>query len=81
MIGKLLRINLSQSSVSEEKLDDSFYRKYLGGTGFIAYYLLKELPPGIDPLGPDNKLIFATGPVTGTSMIASGRNGVGAKHP
>ena len=79
MLGKLLRINLSTSSASEEILDDAFYRKYLGGTGFIGYYLLKETPPGLDPLKPENKLIFATGPVTGTSMIASGRNGVGAK--
>ena len=81
MIGKLLRINLSRNAVSEERLEDSFYRKYLGGSGFIGYYLLKELQKGTDPLGPDNKLIFASGPVTGTSMIASGRNAVGAKSP
>jgi len=81
MLGKLLRINLSRASISEEKLDDAFYRKYLGGSGFIAYFLLKELLPRVDPLGFDNKLIFATGPVTGTTMIAGGRNGVGAKSP
>ncbi len=81
MIGKLLRVNLGTKSISIEEIHDSFYRKYMGGTGFIAYFLLKELKPGIDPLGPDNKLIFASGPVTGTSMIASGRNGVGAKSP
>jgi aldehyde:ferredoxin oxidoreductase len=81
MLGKLLRINLSTSSILEEKIEDSFYRKYMGGTGFIGYYLLKETPPGLDPLKPENKLIFATGPVTGTSMIGSGRNGVGAKSP
>ena len=81
MLGKLLRINLSRASISEEKLDDAFFRKYLGGSGFIAYFLLKELLPRVDPLGFDNKLIFATGPVTGTTMIAGGRNGVGAKSP
>ncbi len=81
MIGKLLRVNLSQGKISEEILEDAFYRKYLGGSGFIGYYLLKELKAGVDPLGPENKLIFANGPVTGTAMIASGRNGVGAKSP
>ncbi len=81
MLGKLLRINLTKSSIAEENLDDSFYRKYLGGTGFISYFLLKELLAGVDPLGAENKLIFATGPVTGTSMIGSGRNSVGAKSP
>jgi aldehyde:ferredoxin oxidoreductase len=81
MIGKLLRVNLSQNSITEETLDDAFFRKYMGGSGFIGYYLLKELPSRIDPLGPENKLIFACGPVTGTSMIASGRNSVGGKSP
>jgi hypothetical protein len=77
MLGKLLRINLSNRLISEETLADSFYRKYLGGSGFIGYFLLKELRPGIDPLGIENKLIFACGPVTGTSLLASGRNAVG----
>jgi aldehyde:ferredoxin oxidoreductase len=81
MLGKLLRINLSNRLISEETLADSFYRKYLGGSGFIGYFLLKELRPGIDPLGIENKLIFACGPVTGTSLLASGRNAVGAKSP
>ncbi len=81
MIGKILRVNLTIRAASSENLDDAFYRKYLGGTGMIACYLLQELKPGIDPLGPDNKLIFATGPATGTRLFASGRNGVGAKSP
>jgi aldehyde:ferredoxin oxidoreductase len=79
--GKILRINLSSGSVSVEKIAADFYRKYLGGSGFIACYLLKELSQGIEPLSPANKLIFASGPVTGTSIIGSGRNAVGAKSP
>ncbi len=79
--GKILRINLSQNSIVEERKDTIFYRKYLGGSGFIAYFLLKELRQGIDPLGPENKLIFALGPVTGTPIIGSGRHSVGAKSP
>jgi len=63
--GKILRVNLSQGTTSEDTLDELFCRKYLGGAGFVSYFLLKELQPGIDPLGPENKLIFALGPVTG----------------
>ncbi len=79
--GKILRADLTRRAVQDDAIDESFYRKYLGGTGFISYYLLNELQPGTDPLGLDNKLIFALGPVTGTPMIGSGRNGVGAKSP
>jgi aldehyde:ferredoxin oxidoreductase len=79
--GKILRVNLSESSISTEAIDDMFCRKYLGGSGFVAYFLLKELPQGVDPLGPDNKLIFALGPVTGVSITGSGRNTIGAKSP
>jgi aldehyde:ferredoxin oxidoreductase len=62
-------------------MDNTFCRKYLGGSGFISYFLLKELRPGIDPLGPENKLIFFLGPMVGTSVIGNGRNGIGAKSP
>jgi aldehyde:ferredoxin oxidoreductase len=63
--GKILRVNLSDKSIKVEEIDEEFCRKYLGGAGFIAYYLWKELKPGIDALSPDNKLIFALGPVSG----------------
>ena len=79
--GKILRVNLSKEKISSETLEESFYRRYFGGRGLIAYYLLKELKPRIDPLGPDNKLIFACGPVTGAPVSGSGRNSVGAKSP
>ena len=79
--GKILRVNLSSGQISVDEPDDLFYRTYFGGTALIAYYLLKELKPGIDPLGPENKLIFAAGPVTGAPMGGTGRNCVGAKSP
>ncbi|OGO38471.1 MAG: hypothetical protein A2147_03405 [Chloroflexi bacterium RBG_16_57_8] len=79
--GKVLRVNLSDNSVTSEQLDAKFCRKYLGGAGFITYYLWKELAAGVDPLGPDNKLIFAVGPLTGTTLPGSGRNCIGAKSP
>ena len=79
--GKVLRVDLSQSSISVEEPGDDFYRCHLGGRGFISHYLLKELRPGIDPLSPENKLIFATGVVTGAPVGGSGRNSVGGKSP
>jgi len=79
--GKILRVDLSLGTTSVEVLNELFCRKYVGGAGFVAYYLLKELEKGIDPLGPKNKLIFALGPVTGVSLPGSGRNCVGAKSP
>ena len=79
--GQILRVNLSQGTTSADALDELFCRKHLGGAGFISYFLLKELQPGIDPLGPENKLIFALGPVTGVPLPGSGRHCVGAKSP
>jgi aldehyde:ferredoxin oxidoreductase len=79
--GKILRVNLSNRSISTEAIAPLFCRKYLGGAGFITYFLWKELSAGIDPLGPENKLIFAVGPLTGVNLPGSGRNCVGAKSP
>src|SRR3990167_10619084 len=79
--GKILRVNLSNRRVSVDEPDDLFYRRYLGGAGFVGYYLLKELKPGIDPLSPDNILIFALGPMTGTPAPGGSRNCIGAKSP
>jgi aldehyde:ferredoxin oxidoreductase len=79
--GKILRVNLSNKNISVEKPDEKFYRQYFGGTALIAYYLLKELRPGVDPLGPDNKLIFSAGVITGIPCACSGRSGVGSKSP
>jgi len=79
--GRILRVNLTDRSISVDKPSEDFYRTYYGGTGFIAYHLLKELEPGIDPLGPDNKLIFAPGVLQGAPFGGSGRSSVGAKSP
>ncbi len=79
--GKILRVNLSKEKTSIETIDEIFYRRYFGGRGLISYILLNEIAPKIDPLGPENKLIFACGPVTGAPVSGSGRNSVGAKSP
>ena len=78
---RVLRVNLTDSHISIETPDDVFYRRYLGGAGFVAYYLLKEVPPDTDPLGPKNRLIFACGPLTGAPLAGSGRNAIGAQSP
>ena len=79
--GRIMRVNLSRGTVSVEEPEEEFYRTTYGGWGFVAYYLLKELEPGIDPLSPENKLIIALGPVTGMPLGGSGRNAIGAKSP
>lgn len=79
--GKILRVDLTAGDIVIEEIGEKFYRRYLGGSGFICYFLLSELAAKIDPLGPANKLVFALGPLTGTTMPGSGRNGVGAKSP
>ncbi len=56
--GKILRVNLSDNNISVETIDSSFCRKYLGGAGFVSYFLWKEVRKGIDPLSPDNKLVW-----------------------
>ena len=78
---KILRVDLSNRQVNVEEPGEHFFRTYFGGWGLIAYYLLKEMEPGSDPLGPDNVLIFANGVVTGAPVGGSGRNAVGAKSP
>lgn len=79
--GKIARINLSTRSHTVETPDEDYYRLYLGGRGMIIHTLLTEVPPGTDPLGPGNKLVFAPGPLTGQPLPGSGRNSVGAKSP
>jgi aldehyde:ferredoxin oxidoreductase len=79
--GKIMRVNLFKSQISDEKPSEEFYKIYLGGRGFIIHTLLTEVPEGIDPLSPENKIIFALGPITGHPLMGSGRNSIGAKSP
>lgn len=79
--GKILRVDLTNRTIEVEEPDELFYRRYLGGSALIAYYLLKEVPADVDPLGPDNLLIFAGGPITGVPVAGAGRSAVGGKSP
>lgn len=79
--GNILRVNLTDKTFKIENYNEQFYRSYFGGRGFISYFLLKELKPGVEPLSSENKLIFAAGILTGGSFAGSGRHSIGAKSP
>ena len=79
--GKVLRVNLTEKSFKEEPLPAEMARDFIGGAGFGIKYLFDELKAGTDALGPDNKLIFAPGPFTGTSLPCASRMSVTAKSP
>jgi len=79
--GKILRVDLGTRQIEIETPDDSFFRKYVGGSCLGAYYLLKELPVGIDPFSPDNLLIFATSIVGGLPVPGLSRNSAVSKSP
>ncbi len=79
--GKVLWVDLESGGMRVEHPPEGWYRMYLGGMGAVAYYLLRELEAGVDPLGPENLLIMATGVLTGAPFSGSGRNAVGGKSP
>ncbi len=79
--GKFLRVNLSNGEITTQSFDEEYARKYLGGRGFAAKILWDELRPGVDPLGPENKLVFAFGPLTGMALPSSSKIVVAAKSP
>ncbi|OPY29687.1 MAG: Tungsten-containing aldehyde ferredoxin oxidoreductase [Methanocella sp. PtaU1.Bin125] len=79
--GKLLRVDLDRLETRDEKPDEALLRDFIGGEGLAARYLYDEVPPEADALGPDNRLIFMTGPVTGSLAPTSGRHCVTTKSP
>ena len=80
-MGKLLRVDLSRGEIQQEPIREDWARNFLGGSGLATRYLYDEVPKGADPLGPDNRLIFMTGLLTGTSSASAGRYSVVAKSP
>jgi len=79
--GQVLRVNLSTGEIKKEPLDLAVAKKFLGGRGLGSYFLTQEIDPGVDPLSAENKIIFATGPLTGSSAPTSGRYMVVTKSP
>ncbi|MDW8336318.1 MAG: aldehyde ferredoxin oxidoreductase family protein [Tepidimonas sp.] len=79
--GKILRVNLSAGTCRAEPLNMTWARQYLGSRGLGTKYLVEEIDPKVDPLSPDNKIIWATGPLTGTMASTGGRYTVITKGP
>jgi len=80
-MGKQLRISLKDKSYKTEKIDTQVLKDYLGGVGYAAKILYEELEKGIDPLSPDNKIIFATGPLTSYRVPGGGSIEICFKSP
>lgn len=79
--GRYLEVDLSEGKIREREIPVRWYDLHLGGRGIAARLLLELVPPGTDPLGSENVLIFATGPFQGTGVAGAGRHVVAAKSP
>ena len=79
--GKILKVNLAEKNYEIEKLPEDYIKKYLGARGLAARYYHDLIAPEVDPLSSDNKLIFMTGPLTGTRVPASTKFSCSTKSP
>ena len=79
--GKMLRVNLTERTIETEALDMDKAVKYIGGRGLGTRILLDEGCATVDPLSPENKLVYITGPMTGTAVPTGGRYMVVTKSP
>ena len=78
---KVLCVNLTDGTIAVEEPGAIYFRRYVGGWNIIADVLLKRVPTGADPLGPENVLVFAPGVLTGLAISGASRNAVGGKSP
>lgn len=78
---RVMRVNLTQGTITSEELNAEWTQQYLGQRGLASKYLVEEIDPQCDPLGPDNKLIMTTGPLTGTMASTGGRYSMVTKSP
>jgi aldehyde:ferredoxin oxidoreductase len=79
--GKILRINLGNQTAKVEETPEQMAKDFIGGAGFGIKLLFDEVKAGTDPLGPDNKLIFASGPLSGTNVPCTSRMSVTGRSP
>lgn len=79
--GKILRVNLTDRKITVEAIPEEWYKKYIGGKGLGYRYLLEDLAAHVDPLAPENEIIFMTGPFAGTIVPTSSRMAVVTKSP
>jgi aldehyde:ferredoxin oxidoreductase len=78
---RLLHVDLTTRETRVEVIPEAIVRQHLGGGALAAYLLLRDLPPGADPLGPDNKLVFMTSIINGLSLSGTNRYTAAAKSP
>jgi len=79
--GRILHVDLTNRKIDIEDKDEAFFRSYLGGRGIGYHYLMKMVPPRVDPLSPENILVLATGVMTGSPLAASCRFAAVGKSP
>ena len=79
--GNILRVNLTKGTCNAEALNHEWAQDYLGQRGLATKYLVEEVDAEVDALAPDNKMIMATGPLTGTMASTGGRYSVITKSP
>ena len=79
--GKVLRVDLTTGRTWSEEIPSSVYRQYLGGSALASYFLLREVKPGADPLGPENVLVVMTSVINGTPISGANRYTMAAKSP
>src|SRR5512139_3268627 len=77
----IFHVDLTNIKIEVEEKDDFFFRTYLGGRGIGYHYMLKEVPPRIDPFSPGNIMVLATGVMTGSPLAASCRFTAVGKSP
>jgi len=80
-MGRILHVDLNRGRLWDEALNEEYTRSYVGGSGLAARCLYDVLDAHTDPLGPDNTLLFLTGPLVGTSMTSAGRYSACARSP
>ena len=79
--GKILHVDLTKGELRVEEPEEAFYRKYLGGSAMAMHYILREMPKGADPIGPENVLALMTGVTTGAAISGQSRINANAKSP
>lgn len=79
--GKILHVDLTKGTFEVEEPNEAFYRKYLGGSAMGMHYILRDMPRGADPLGPENVLTLFTGVTTGAAISGQSRLNANAKSP
>ena len=79
--GKILHVDLTHGKLEVETPPEAFYRKYMGGSAMGLYYILKEMPKGVDALSPENVLTLMCGVTTGAAISGQSRINANAKSP